>query len=100
MSEYLKNATSIVSSTIVQNRPGSMEPWQISAHRWALCYLLSTDPRYSGRFRKFGLEVLSGSKVDFNERFPELGFHLDADYRRFVEPFSVDRGAVVSAVAQ
>lgn len=100
MAEYLKAETYNGTESIVGGWTAAQEPWKIASHRWALCFLLATDPSYSARFRQFGQDQLAGKSVEFAERFPELGWQLDGDYRRFIDRLAIQRQPGISAVSQ
>ena len=84
MVNYLRSDTRATPKDILSGELGNRKPWQVYAHRWALCQLLVSNPRYSERFRQYSRDLLQGRQVDFAERFPELKGTLATDYRAFL----------------
>ncbi len=70
-------------------RPGTMgaagDSWQAYAWRWALCYLMESNPNYSQRFQAFGRALLRGQPLQFEQVFADDLAHLEFEYRYFLQ---------------
>jgi hypothetical protein len=83
--KYLQENTQPPSVAEITNDAPTKQPqWQTYAQRWALCYLLSQNPRYADRFRKFGQQLLHSEDVDFAKSFADIQEPLAHDYRQFL----------------
>jgi hypothetical protein len=82
--KYLRAEKNLPTVTEVVTEPVSKRPlWQTYARRWALCYVLMSDPRYAERFRKFGQQLLRGEDVNFTKSFADVLVLMANDYRKF-----------------
>jgi hypothetical protein len=109
--DYLKNSPPKQLLDIVAAGQITGDSWRAYAWRWALCYMLASNPNYSGRFKALGLAMMNeqpGASFEsvYGPVAREISFeydfftqHLDNGYRsdlcawQWNRPFQYVRGA-------
>lgn len=84
---YLTNAKPKKLADIVAAGQITGDSWQAYAWRWALCHMLANNPNYSKRFKKLGLNLMSGRQDSFDATFGKLADKISFEYDQFVENF-------------
>jgi hypothetical protein len=85
--DYLTHAKPKKMVEIVAAGQITGDSWQAYAWRWALCHLLASNPNYSRRFKKLGLEMMSGGKDSFENAFGSVADNISFEYDQFVRNF-------------
>ena len=84
--KYLRqNKTPPTPSELISEKPSNRQLWQTYAYRWALCYVLKNNPRYSDRFQAYGRKLLCGEEVGFAKTFADVREPLAEDYQEFLQ---------------
>ena len=61
------------------------DSWRAYAWRWALCYLLASNPNYSGRFKALGIGMMSGQPgASFENVYGPVAREISFEYDFFV----------------
>jgi len=63
------------------------DSWQAYAWRWALCHLLASNPNYARRFKKLGLNMMTGKPDSFESAFGRVAPKISYEYDLFVQNF-------------
>ena len=63
------------------------DSWKAYAWRWALCHLLAQNPNYSRRFKRLGINIMSGEGDSFDNAFGEVADYISFEYDQFVQNF-------------
>lgn len=85
--DYLTNAEPKKMSDIVAAGQITGDSWQAYAWRWALCHLLASNPNYSRRFKKLGLNIMAGKPDSFDAAFGKVASQISFEYDLFVKNF-------------
>ena len=64
------------------------DSWQAYAWRWALCYLLSTNPNYNGSFKQLGVNMMSGKPDSFESTYGPVAPRISFEYDQFLRHVS------------
>ena len=83
--DYLTNATPKKMSDIDAAGQITGDSWQAYAWRWALCHMLATNPNYSRRFKKLGLNMMTGKEDSFENAFGKVAGQISFEYDQFVK---------------
>ena len=85
--DYLTNAQPKKMRDIVAAGQITGDSWQAYAWRWALCHLLANNPNYARRFKKLGLNIMSGGEDSFDKAFGNVADNISFEYDQFVQNF-------------
>ncbi len=85
--DYLANAKPKKMADIVAAGQITGDSWQAYAWRWALCHLLASNPNYSRRFKKLGLNMMTGKPDSFEAAFGRVAPQISYEYDLFVKHF-------------
>ena len=85
--DYLTNAEPKKMADIVAAGQITGDSWQAYAWRWALCHLLASNPNYSRRFKKLGLNIMAGKSDSFENAFGKVANQISFEYDLFVSNF-------------
>ncbi len=85
--DYLTNAEPKKMAEIVAAGQITGDSWQAYAWRWALCHLLASNPNYSRRFKKLGLNLMAGKPDSFDDAFGRVADQISFEYDLFVQNF-------------
>lgn len=86
--DYLSNAKPKKMADIVAAGQITGDSWQAYAWRWALCHLLANNRNYSRRFKKLGLNIMTGKPDSFDDAFGRLADKISFEYDLFVKDFA------------
>lgn len=85
--DYLTNAEPKKMADIIAAGQITGDSWQAYAWRWALCHLLASNPNYARRFKKLGLNMMSGGNDSFELAFGSVAPNISFEYDQFVQNF-------------
>ncbi len=85
--DYLTNSAKKKMQDIVAAGQITGDTWQAYAWRWALCHLLANNPNYSRRFKRLGLDMMSGGQDSFENAFGNVADKISFEYDQFVQNF-------------
>lgn len=85
--DYLTTAEPKTMAEIVAAGQITGDSWQAYAWRWALCHLLASNPNYSRRFKKLGLNLMAGKQDSFESAFGKVADQIAYEYDLFVQNF-------------
>jgi hypothetical protein len=84
--DYLKRGPSKQMLEIVAARQITGDSWQNYAWRWALCYLLASNPNYSGQFRALGIAMMSKQPgASFESVYGPVAKEISFEYDQFCQ---------------
>jgi len=84
---YLTSAKPEKMADIVSAGQITGDSWQAYAWRWALCHLLASNPNYSKRFKKLGMNLMAGKPDSFEEAYGKVAPKISFEYDQFVKNF-------------
>ena len=84
---YLTNAEPKKMSAIVAAGQITGDSWQAYSWRWALCHLLASNPNYSKRFKKLGINLMAEQEDSFERAYGEVALEISFEYDQFVQNF-------------
>ena len=82
---YLVNSPQKSLASIVAAGQITGDSWQAYAWRWALCYMLASNPNYDRRFKKLGMNLMSGGNDSFEAAFGKVKDQISFEYDFFVK---------------
>ncbi|MDG1874727.1 MAG: hypothetical protein P8J27_12500 [Mariniblastus sp.] len=96
--ELAVNIDSVVITYLTSAKPKKMadiiaagqitgDSWQAYAWRWALCHLLASNPNYSRRFKKLGMNLMAGKPDSFEAAYGKVADKISFEYDQFVRNF-------------
>lgn len=85
--DYLTHAKPKKLADIVAADQITGDSWRAYAWRWALCYLLASNPNYERRFKKLGLNIMTGKPDSFDDAFGRSARQISFEYDFFVKSF-------------
>ncbi len=86
--DYLTNAEPKKLLDIVAANQITGDSWQAYAWRWALCYLLATNPNYQRDFKALGIAMMFGEPdATFENAFGSVASEVSFEYDQFVKHF-------------
>jgi hypothetical protein len=89
--EYLKRGPPKKMLDIVAARQVTGDSWQNYAWRWALCYLLATNPNYAGQFRNLGIAMMGQQPgASFENTYGPVAKEISFEYDLFCQ--HIDNG--------
>ena len=83
--DYLANSPQKSLASIVATGQITGDSWQAYAWRWALCYMLASNPNYDRRFKKLGMNLMSGGNDSFESAFGKVKDQISFEYDFFVK---------------
>ena len=83
--DYLVNSPPKSLAGIVAAGQITGDSWQAYAWRWALCYMLASNPNYDRRFKKLGMNLMSGGNDSFESAFGKVKDQISFEYDFFVK---------------
>ncbi|MDB4385984.1 hypothetical protein N9Z47_01345, partial [bacterium] len=83
--DYLVNSPQKSLASIVAAGQITGDSWQAYAWRWALCYMLASNPNYDRRFKKLGMNLMSGGSDSFELAFGKVKDQISFEYNFFVK---------------
>lgn len=84
---YLTNAQPKKMLDIVAAGQITGDSWQAYSWRWALCHLLASNPNYSKRFKKLGINLMAEKEDSFEQAYGEVALEISFEYDQFVQNF-------------
>ena len=84
---YLTNAEPKKMSAIVAAGQITGDSWQAYSWRWALCHLLASNPNYSKRFKKLGINLMAEQEDSFTRAYGDVALEISFEYDQFVQNF-------------
>lgn len=85
---YLTNAEPKKLLDIVAAGQITGDSWQAYAWRWALCYLMATNPNYQREFKKLGMAMMQEDpRATFENAFGNVAYEVSFEYDQFVQHF-------------
>lgn len=70
------------------------DSWEAYAWRWALCHLMSSNKNYAKKFKRLGVDMMSGEEASFEASFQKdmnrIAFEYDQFIRNFNNGYRVD----------
>ena len=84
---YLTNAKPKKMLDIVAAGQITGDSWQAYSWRWALCHLLASNPNYSKRFKKLGLNLMAEKQDSFERVYGDVALEISFEYDQFVQNF-------------
>ena len=93
VANYLATAKPQKLKEIVNLNQKTGDSWQNYSWRWALCYLLASNPNYSKRFKQLGLNLMKQGKDpkkatdSFDNAFGPIADEISFEYDQFIENF-------------
>jgi hypothetical protein len=89
--DYLKHGPPKKMLDIVAAGQITGDSWQNYAWRWALCYLLASNPNYSGQFRSLGIAMMSKQAgASFESVYGPVAKEISFEYDQFCQ--HIDNG--------
>lgn len=86
--DYLTNAEPKKLLDIVAANQITGDSWQAYAWRWALCYLLATNPNYQRDFKALGIAMMfEEPDATFENAFGAVASEISFEYDQFVKHF-------------
>lgn len=86
--DYLTNAEPKKLLDIVAAGQITGDSWQAYAWRWALCYLLASNPNYRRDFKRLGVAMMKGERgATFENAFGSVAYEISFEYDQFVQQF-------------
>jgi hypothetical protein len=84
--DYLKRGQAKKMLDIVAAGQITGDSWQNYAWRWALCYLLATNPNYAGQFRGLGIAMMSRQPgASFENTYGPVAKEISFEYDLFCQ---------------
>ena len=84
---YLTNAKPKKMLDIVAAGQITGDSWQAYSWRWALCHLLASNPNYSKRFKKLGINLMAEKEDSFERVYGDVALEISFEYDQFVQNF-------------
>ena len=93
VANYLATAKPQKLKEIVNLNQNTGDSWENYSWRWALCYLLASNPNYSKRFKQLGINIMKQGKKpenrtdSFDQAFGPIADEISFEYDQFIENF-------------
>lgn len=92
--QYLRNADVRSIDEIVMMKSASANNYSWA---WSLCHLMAENPNYQDRFRRLGIQLLTGKRASFNKTFAKDLKRIEFERRLFLS--HLQRGVRVDLCA-
>ncbi len=79
--QYLRKSEFRTIEEIVTMKSASAKNY---AWAWSLCHLMAENPNYQDRFRRLGIQLLTGKRASFNKTFAKDLKRIDFEHRLFL----------------